>query len=50
MGNFRTKQWVGCILIGFGILLVLLFLPFWVWSLIMGAVLIVVGLIVLKAC
>jgi len=50
VGNYKTKQTLGCILIGLGVLLVLMFLPFWIWSLIMGAVLIVVGILILKAC
>ena len=41
---------MGAILAGFGVLLVLLFLPFWVWSVLIGAALLIVGLLLLRNC
>ena len=41
---------MGAILAGLGVLLVLLFLPFWVWSVLIGAALLIVGLLLLRNC
>ena len=44
------RRCMGAILAGLGVLLVLLFLPFWVWSVLIGAALLIVGLLLLRNC
>ena len=50
MGRFQMRRCMGAILAGLGVLLVLLFLPFWVWAVLIGAALLIVGLLLLRNC
>lgn len=48
--NFNTKRLIGAGLLILGIVLVLLFLPSWIWCMLVGAVLVLVGILIIKAC
>lgn len=50
MGRCHAKRLLGYILLAMGALLVLFIMPVWVWCLIFGVTLIVVGIMIFKEC
>ncbi len=50
MGRCNAKRLLGFILLALGALLVLFIMPIWVWCLIFGVALIVVGILMFKEC
>ena len=50
MGKCNAKRLLGYILLAMGALLVLFILPAWIWCLIFGVALIVVGVLMFKEC
>ena len=50
MGKCNAKRLLGYILLALGALLVLFILPAWIWCLIFGVALIVVGVLMFKEC
>ena len=48
--NYKAKQILGGLVLALGVISVLCFLPFWVWSFVVGIALIVVGIVLLKSC
>ncbi|MBQ9941499.1 MAG: hypothetical protein IJP03_00680 [Christensenellaceae bacterium] len=50
MGSYKNRKCIAALLIVLGVLLCMLLLPLWVWSVLLGAVLIVLGLFLLSCC
>lgn len=46
-GNFIVRRVVGCFLVFIGVILLICFMPFWMWLALLGIVLLVLGSIVL---
>jgi len=48
MRRYRCRQLAACLLITLGLLILLLLLPLWVWSALLGGAMVAAGLILLR--